>query len=77
MNAAGCNGIGLTPLDSTGGRERQMCRGACDAALLRGEWKALWRDSDTVPGMGAGAECAGLLGCTDGETVRRKKESCK
>lgn len=54
-----------------------MCRGACDAALLRGEWKALWRDSDTVPGMGAGAECAGLLGCTDGETVRRKKESCK
>ena len=38
-----------------------MCRGACDAALLRGEWKALWRDSDTVPGTVAGVGCTGLF----------------
>ena len=53
-----------------------MCRGACDAALLRGEWKALWRDSDTVPGTVAGAECTGLFDCPDGETVGRREESC-
>ena len=35
-NAAGCYGIGLTPLDSTGGRERQMCRGPGHGSLARG-----------------------------------------
>ncbi len=43
---------------------------------LREEWKALWRDSDTVPGTGAGTGCAGLLDCPDVETVGRREESC-
>ena len=77
MNAAGCNGIGLTPHDSTGGRERQMGLAVYREPLLRGEWKALWRDSDTVPGTVAGAECAGLFDCPDGETVGRREGSCK
>ena len=43
------------------GRERQLVLPLLRLHGLRGEWKALWRDSDTVPGMGAGAECAGLF----------------
>ena len=38
-NAAGCYGIGLTPLDSTGGRKEQMGLAVYREPLLRGERK--------------------------------------
>ena len=41
--------------------ERQLVLPLLRLHGLRGEWKALWRDSDTVPGTGAGAECTGLF----------------
>ena len=58
------------------GRERHMVLPLLQLHGLRGEWKALWRDSDTVPGTGAGTGCAGLLDCPDVETVGRREESC-
>lgn len=65
------------------GREEQLVLPLLRLHGLRGERKVDFVDSRTrlgsvaVPGTGAGAECAGFWGCTDGETVRRKKESCK
>ena len=36
------------------GRERHM--GDRQGTDVRGEWKALWRECDTVPGTGMGGE---------------------
>ena len=71
-------GLNRTPV-SVGSEKLTSSTLGRDSAMLKQAWHCTRCSlgSVAVPGTVAGAECAGLFDCPDGEIVGRREESCK